>query len=109
MKINQIIYETTTAGAVAAISKPLGEVQKRPEVKGITPVGQLSKKKNGPYANSLNEGAMKQLSSDLKGGPDGLSDQEFQKKYNKSLDCFNALLLFFILKIFIILLNLCLL
>ena len=84
MKINQIIYETTTAGAVATVSKPLGEVQKRPEVKGIKPVGQLSKKKNGPYANSLNEGAMKQLSSDLKGGPDGLSDQEFQKKYKMS-------------------------
>jgi hypothetical protein len=84
MKINQIIYETTTAGAVATVSKPLGEVQKRPEIKGIKPVGQLSKKKNGPYANSLNEGAMKQLSSDLKGGPDGLSDQEFQKKYKMS-------------------------
>jgi hypothetical protein len=27
---------------------------------------------------------MKQLSSDLKGGPDGLSDQEFQKKYKMS-------------------------
>lgn len=84
MKINQIIYETTTAGAVATVSKPLGEVQKRPEIKGIKPVGQLSKKKNGLYANSLNEGAMKQLSSDLKGGPDGLSDQEFQKKYKMS-------------------------
>jgi hypothetical protein len=77
MKINQIIVETTTAGVVATVSKPLGEVQKRPVIKGINPVGHLSKKKNGPYANSLNEGAMKQLSLDLK----ELKDEEFKKKY----------------------------
>jgi hypothetical protein len=78
MKINQIINETTTAGVVATVSKPLGEIQKRPDIKGINPVGKLSKKKSGPYANSLNEGAMKQLSMDLK----ELKDEEFKKKYN---------------------------
>ena len=78
MKINQIINETTTAGVVATVSKPLGEIQKRPDIKGINPVGNLSKKKSGPYANSLNEGAMKQLSMDLK----ELKDEEFKKKYN---------------------------
>jgi len=78
MKINQIINETTTAGVVATVSKPLGEIQKRPDIKGINPVGHLSKKKSGPYANSLNEGAMKQLSMDLK----ELKDEEFKKKYN---------------------------
>jgi hypothetical protein len=77
MKINQIINETT-AGVVATVSKPLGEIQKRPDIKGINPVGHLSKKKSGPYANSLNEGAMKQLSMDLK----ELKDEEFKKKYN---------------------------
>jgi hypothetical protein len=83
MKINQIINETTTAGSVATVSKPLGEVQKRPEVKGLKPVGKLGKNK-GPYANSLSEGAVKQLSMDLKGGKDGLTDEEFKKKYNKT-------------------------
>jgi hypothetical protein len=41
-------------------------------------------KKKGPYANSLSEGAVKQLSMDLKGGPDGLNDAEFKKKYGKT-------------------------
>jgi hypothetical protein len=36
-----------------------------------------STKKKGPYANSLTEGAMKQLSMDLK----ELKDEEFKKKY----------------------------
>lgn len=77
MKINQIIVETsTTAGSVATVSRPLGEVQKRPEVKGLNPIANLGKKK-GPYANSLTEGAVKQLSMDLK----ELKDEEFKKKY----------------------------
>lgn len=84
MKISQIIVETsTTAGSVATVSKPLGEVQKRPEVKGLNPIANLGKKK-GPYANSLNEGAVKQLAMDLKGGKDGLTDEEFKKKYGKT-------------------------
>jgi hypothetical protein len=81
MKINQIIVETaTTSGVVATISKPLGEVQKRPEVAGLKPINQLGGNKKGPYANSLTEGAMKQLSQDLK----ELKDEEFKKKYGKT-------------------------
>lgn len=87
MKINQIISETTTAGAVATVSKPLGEVQKRPKVKGLEPAEKVmfgKTKKSGPYQNSLSEGAVKQLSMDLKAGKDGLSDEEFKKKYGKT-------------------------
>lgn len=84
MKINQIIInETTTAGAVATVAKPMGETQKRPEVKGLHPVGSKMKKK-GPYANSLNESKMKELSMDLSAGKDGLNDADFKKKYGKS-------------------------
>jgi hypothetical protein len=78
MKINQIIVETsTTAGVVATVSKPLGGVQTRSEVRGIKPINNLGNKK-GPYANSLTEGAVKQLTMDLK----DLKDEEFKKKYN---------------------------
>ena len=89
MKINQIILSemATVAGSVATVARPMGETQKRPKVKGLEPAEKVmsgSTKKKGPYANSLSEGKMKQLSSDLKGGPDGLSDQEFQKKYKMS-------------------------
>jgi hypothetical protein len=80
MKINQIINETTTAGSVATVSKPLGEVQTRTQVAGLQPAEKIMKgsaKKKGPYANSLTEGAMKQLSMDLK----ELKDEEFKKKY----------------------------
>ncbi len=87
MKINQIINETTTAGAVATVSKPLGEVQKRPKVAGLQPAEKVmtgKAKKTGPYANSLSEGAVKQLSMDLGKGPDGLNDAEFKKKYGKT-------------------------
>ena len=78
MKINQIIVETsTTAGVVATVSKPLGGVQTRSEVRGIKPIDNLGNKK-GPYANSLTEGAVKQLTMDLK----DLKDEEFKKKYN---------------------------
>lgn len=80
MKINQIINETTTAGSVATVSKPLGEVQSRTQVAGLQPAEKVMKgssKKRGPYANSLSEGAVKQLSMDLK----ELKDEEFKKKY----------------------------
>lgn len=76
MKINQIIVNESmggvTAGAVASIAKPLGEVQKRVPVQKTT-------KKKGPYANSLNEGKMKDLDYDLK----TMKPAEFQKKYGK--------------------------
>jgi hypothetical protein len=81
MKINQIIAETTTAGSVSTVAMPLGEVQSRTQVAGLQPAEKVMKgkiKKKGPYANSLTEGAMKQLSMDLK----ELKDEEFKKKYN---------------------------
>ena len=84
MKINQIVQETTTAGSVAPVEHGFVKMQTRsPSVYGNTKAGSLfkGKKTNKPFANSINEGAMKQLSMDLKGGVDGLSDEEFQKKY----------------------------
>lgn len=86
MKINQIINETTTSGSVSTVAQPMMTQTRGQGVYGNTKAGSLfkGKKTNKPYANSLNEGAMKQLSMDLKSGPDGLSDQEFQKKYKMS-------------------------
>lgn len=87
MKINQIIVETTTAGSVATVSKPMGETQKRSSVNGLEPAEKVMSgkaKKKGPYANSLSESAVKELSMDLKGGKDGLNDADFAKKYGKS-------------------------
>jgi hypothetical protein len=79
MKITQIISETT-AGCVATVAMPMGETQKRPKVSGLEPADKVmfgKSKKKGPYGNSLTEGAMKQLSMDLK----ELKDEEFKKKY----------------------------
>lgn len=89
MKINQIILSemATCAGAVATVAKPMGETQKRPAVRGLQPAEKVmsgKSKKNGPYANSLSEGKVKQLAMDLKGGKDGLNDEEFKKKYGKT-------------------------
>ncbi len=87
MKINQIVQETTTSGSVAPVEHGFVKMQTRsPSVYGNTKAGSLlkGKKTSKPYANSLNEGAMKQLSMDLRGGADGLSDLEFQKKYKMS-------------------------
>lgn len=88
MKINQIIItETTTAGSVATVSSPLGKTQSRnASIYGDKKVGSLlkGKKTSKPYANSLNEGKVKQLVMDLKSGPDGLTDEEFKKKYGKT-------------------------
>ena len=84
MKISQIIQETTTSGSIAPTEHGFVKMQTRnPSVYGGSKAGSLfkGKKTKAPYANSINESAMKQLSMDLKGGTDGLSDQEFQKKY----------------------------
>jgi hypothetical protein len=60
MKINQIT-ETTTAGAIATVSSPLGATQSRsnPSIYGGKKVGTLfkGKKTSAPYANSINESA----------------------------------------------------
>lgn len=87
MKINQIIVETTVAGGVAPVVKPMGETQKRPTVNGLEPAEKVmsgKSKKKGPYQNSLSEGKMKDLSMDLRADKDGLSDAEFKKKYGKT-------------------------
>lgn len=91
MKINQIILNEmgTVAGAVATVAKPMGETQKRPTVRGLEPAEKVmfgKSKKKGPYANSLSEGKMKDLSMDLRAGKDGLSDADFKKKYGKTKD-----------------------
>ncbi len=60
MKIDQIINEMTSSGAVASVSMPLGATQKRAkesvDVKGLKPVSKLKNaKKKGPYVNSIVE------------------------------------------------------
>lgn len=60
MKIDQIINEMTSSGAVASVSMRLGATQKRAkksvDVKGLKPVSKLKNaKKKGPYANSIVE------------------------------------------------------
>ena len=87
MKINQIINEmATTAGSVATVAKPMGEMNKRPDVRGLKTIDKVmsGNQKKGPYANSINEGKVKQLAMDLKTGPDGLTDKEFKEKYGKT-------------------------
>jgi hypothetical protein len=84
MKINHIINETTTAGSVATVSTPLGGTQSRgnSSIYGGKKVGTLlkGKKTSKPYANSLNEAAMKDLAYDLQ----NMKPAEFQKKYGKT-------------------------
>ena len=84
MKINHIINETTTAGSVATVSTPLGGTQSRgnSSIYGGKKVGTLlkGKKTSKPYANSLNEAAMKDLEYDLQ----NMKPAEFQKKYGKT-------------------------
>ncbi len=74
MRLKQILESSTTSGSITTVDSPLFS-QSRQGV--ATP---KTAKKKGPYANSLTEGAVKQLSMDLK----ELSDSEFLKKYKKS-------------------------
>jgi len=83
MKISQIIQETTTAGSVAPVEHSFVKMQTRnPSVYGGNKVGNLlkGKKTSKPFANSLNEAAMKDLAYDLQ----TMKPAEFQKKYGKS-------------------------
>jgi hypothetical protein len=84
MKISQIIQETsTTAGSVAPVEHGFVKMQTRnPSVYGGNKVGNLlkGKKTSKPFANSLNEAAMKDLAYDLQ----TMKPAEFQKKYGKS-------------------------
>lgn len=77
MKITQIV-ETTTSGSVATVASPLFK-QSRKGGNLLT-----GKKTNKKYANSISEGKMKELAMDLTSGKDGLTDEEFKKKYGKT-------------------------
>ena len=81
MKSTQFLNETTTAGSVASVSMPFKATQKRTSEDSTNVTTKKSKKK---YANSLTEGKMKDLFVDLKLPPNGLSDEDFLKKYNKT-------------------------
>jgi hypothetical protein len=85
MKISQIIQETsTTAGSIApSVEHGFVKMQTRnPSVYGNTKAGNLlkGKKTSKPFANSLNEAAMKDLAYDLQ----TMKPAEFQKKYGKT-------------------------
>ena len=82
MRIQQIL-ENTTAGPVASVAKPLmTQTRENTNVRGLKPVQQVMKglKKQGPYANSISEGKVKQLAQDLK----ELTPHQFQDKYKQS-------------------------
>ena len=91
MKISQIIQETsTTAGSIApSVEHGFVKMQTRnPSVYGGNKVGNLlkGKKTSKPFANSLNEAAMKDLAYDLQ----NMKPAEFQKKYGKTREEMNA-------------------
>jgi len=86
MRFSQIVSETTS-GSIATVASPLGATQSRgASIYGDKKVGSLfkGKKTNKPFANSLTEGKVKELSMDLSSGKDGLSEEEFKKKYGKT-------------------------
>ena len=83
MRFSQIVNETTTSGSISTVSTPLGATQTRnASIYGDQKVGSLfkGKKTNKPFANSITEGKVKDLSMDLKDMPEA----EFKKKYGKS-------------------------
>jgi hypothetical protein len=84
MRIQQILENSTTAGSVATVAQPMmTQTRENVNVRGLKPAKQVMQgkaKKQGPYANSINEGKVKELSMDLR----GMTDQEFQKKYEKT-------------------------
>ena len=84
MRIQQILENSTTTGSVATVAQPMmTQTRENVNVRGLKPAKQVMQgkaKKQGPYANSINEGKVKELSMDLR----GLTDQEFQKKYEKT-------------------------
>jgi hypothetical protein len=80
MKINQIVESGTTAGSIATVAKPLGELQ----VRGSKPEKAPKVKKGRKFANTISEGAMKELLHNLK----YMDANEFQKVYKKTKDFF---------------------
>ena len=82
MRFKQII-ENTTAGSVATVAKPMmTQTRENTNVRGLKPVQQVMKgtKKKGPYANSVSEGKVKELTKDLK----DLTSHQFQEKHKQS-------------------------
>jgi hypothetical protein len=84
MRIQQILENSTTAGSVATVAQPMmTQTRESVAVPGLKPVQQVMKgksKKKGPYANSINEGKVKELAQDLK----DLTSHQFQEKYKQS-------------------------
>jgi len=90
MRIKQILENSTTSGSISTVAMPLmKQTRESVDVPGLKPVSQVmarKAKKKGPYANSLVEGKVKDLMMDLSAGKDGLSDEDFKKKYGKTKD-----------------------
>ena len=78
MKIKDI-NESTVAGSIASVAMPMGEVQKREKPEKAPKV-----KKGRKFANTISEGAMKELLHNLK----YMDANEFQKVYKKTKDFF---------------------
>jgi hypothetical protein len=80
MKVTEI-YESTVAGSIATVAKPLGEIETRVEKPPKSPAVKKNKKK---YANQISEGAVKALAYNLK----HMDPEEFKQVYNKSKEFF---------------------
>lgn len=78
MKIKDI-HESTVAGSIASVAKPLGELQTRSKPEKAPKVTKGKK-----YANTISEGAVKQLAYDLI----HMDPKEFQLVYKKSKEFF---------------------
>jgi len=76
MKINQIVESATTAGSIATVASPLGATHLRTQKPPKAPKVVKGKK----YANTLSEGEIKRIATDM----DELSDAAFKKKYGKT-------------------------
>lgn len=78
MKINQLIETTagaTSSGSVASIASPMGEVKARNKPEKAPKVVKGKK-----YKNTISEGKMKEIDTDMK----ELSDAQFKAKYKKT-------------------------
>ena len=84
MRIQQILENSTTAGSVASVAKPMmTQTRENVDVPGLKPVQQIMKgkaKKKGPYANSIVESKIKEITKDLK----DLTSYDFEKKHKMS-------------------------
>jgi hypothetical protein len=78
MKINEI-HESTVAGSIAAVAKPLGELQTRSKPEKAPKVVKGKK-----YANTISEGSVKKLAYDLL----HMDADEFQQVYKQAKDFF---------------------